>query len=300
MSESPTWGGGSWLAYTSALFGFRIDSHPQYLELLDRFGAGSVGLPNLAQHLKAQGYTTMWLSPLFVELNDEKWEQYRNFYDIDTWMRYRDFHYVGTEYGWGPAPPDQYVLEYARDNVVAAATTPVFLFFITQNSHYPWTTPPLVSDWRTLNAASSVAGSVPLPESSHQQLRLAYYGAIEYELRMLTQSILNTYDEDALFVLVGDHQPPRVSRRGDTYNTPLHIITRNTALSRTLAEQGLQEGLAPPEGEAAFRHDQLFSLVVDLVTDGAGDTDNGPSSSASHAGPTSSESSVEMPIHAKE
>src|SRR5690606_9812289 len=28
LSESPTWGGGSWLAYTSTLFGIRIDNHP--------------------------------------------------------------------------------------------------------------------------------------------------------------------------------------------------------------------------------------------------------------------------------
>ena len=37
LSESPTWGGGSWMAYTSALFGLRVDSHPAYLALRDRF-----------------------------------------------------------------------------------------------------------------------------------------------------------------------------------------------------------------------------------------------------------------------
>ncbi len=37
LSESPTWGGGSWMAYTSLLFGLRVDNHPQYLSLLDKF-----------------------------------------------------------------------------------------------------------------------------------------------------------------------------------------------------------------------------------------------------------------------
>jgi hypothetical protein len=36
LSKSPTWGGGSWLAYTSALFGLPIMSHPQYLTLMER------------------------------------------------------------------------------------------------------------------------------------------------------------------------------------------------------------------------------------------------------------------------
>ena len=299
MSESPTWGGGSWLAYTSALFGLRIDSQPQYLELVERFGVENSKPPNLSHFLKQHGYTTVWLSSLSDELTDNKREQYRNFYDIDTWLGYRDLNYVGAEYGWGPAPPDQYALEFARGHHMASATQSVFLFFITQNSHYPWMTPPLVDDWTALNVTPSAAQAAPQAESSHQQLRMAYLDAVGYELRMLTQSILNTQDEDALFILIGDHQPPRVSRKGDSFNTPLHIITRDTALYQSITGQGLQDGLAPPDGEAAFRHEELYPLVVNLLFHGSEQIGSGTNSLLKNSELTSFRY-VEMPYRTEE
>ena len=36
LSESPMWGGGSWMAYTSLLFGLRIASQPQYLAMMNK------------------------------------------------------------------------------------------------------------------------------------------------------------------------------------------------------------------------------------------------------------------------
>ncbi len=150
LSQSTTWGGGSWLAYTSALFGMPITSHPQYLSLLERFGSADNPYPSLPRLFQAQGYQTIWLSPIAEELNDSLWQEYQDFYGIDRWLRHSDFAYDGAQFGWGPAPPDQYVLEYARTHVVEPATQPTFLFFITQNSHYPWQVPPLVNNWRAL------------------------------------------------------------------------------------------------------------------------------------------------------
>ena len=40
LSLAPTWGGGSWMSYTSALFGLRVSSDPQYYALLDKYQAG--------------------------------------------------------------------------------------------------------------------------------------------------------------------------------------------------------------------------------------------------------------------
>ncbi len=65
LSESPTWGGGSWMAYTSALFGLRIDSHPEYLSLLDEYQ--EVAYPDLGRYLQSQGYYS-----LFVELDRKR------------------------------------------------------------------------------------------------------------------------------------------------------------------------------------------------------------------------------------
>ena len=265
MSESTTWGGGSWMAYTSALFGARIDSHPQYLELLEEYGAADRVYPGLPDYLRKQGYTTMWLSPIAAEIKDEKWSQYRDFYSIDTWLRHSDFQYEGRHYGWGPAPPDQYVLEFARAQHVDASEQPVFVMFITQNSHFPYQAPELVADWRTLNQPPGEPDAQSAGEPTHQELRANYLSSIEYELRMLANFIVSNSDDDALFVLVGDHQPPRVSRRDDTYGTPIHIIARDPAAMETLAAHGFVTGLLPPEDDTGMGHEDIYSLLLDVL-----------------------------------
>lgn len=263
MSTSPTWGGGSWIAYTSALFGRRIDSHPHYLRLLEKYGGTEADYPGLPRVLGEEGYSTYWLSPIAKELDDEEWEQYRRFYAIDNWLRRRDFAYEGREYGWGPAPPDQFVLEYARAKHLDTAGGPIFVMFITQNSHFPYETAPIVDDWRTLN--------LPVDETSedeeltHDELRAAYMNSIEYELRVLTRFILDTEDEDTLFILVGDHQPPRVSRRDDTFDTPLHVIMRDPSSIDRLVADGLKRGLLPNEHNDKMSHEEIYGLVMDLL-----------------------------------
>ena len=61
-SEAPTWGGGSWLSYTSLLGGLHVDSHPRYLSLLHRYQ--SEPLPGLITFLRGQGYRHVQLSTL--------------------------------------------------------------------------------------------------------------------------------------------------------------------------------------------------------------------------------------------
>lgn len=272
MSESPTWGGGSWMAYTTALFGTRIESHPQYLELLSAYGDSGRPFPGLPKYLRDQGYTTLWLSPIAKELSDEKWEQYRGFYSIDTWLRHRDFAFEGRQYGWGPAPPDQYVLEYARANYIDTAAQPVFTMFVTQNSHFPYESPDIVDDWQALAATTDLSIAESEEETSHQELRLNYIGAIEYELRMLTRFIIDTAgedgsNEDALFILVGDHQPPRVSRRDDTFDTPVHVFSRQEGTIDLLLDRGFTSGMLAPDDQTQMGHQDIYALALDILHD---------------------------------
>lgn len=265
LSESPTWGGGSWLAYTSTLFGLRIDEHPQYLALLDRFEEQIY--PSLGVYLQAQGYDFTWLSTVSQELKDEEWERYKGFYGVDEWLRYRDLGYAGPGYGWGPAPPDQYALHWVRQRL-QAQPDPFLLFFITQNSHYPWVPlPEMTADWQTLNQPA------PDPEAENPDLidhavrRQNYMNAVDYELRMLTELILTETDDNTIYILIGDHQPPRVSRKEDGFETPIHIISRAPAFLAQFEQVGFTPGLTVPENDAGQRavtlhHEGLYSLLV--------------------------------------
>lgn len=277
LSESPTWGGGSWMAYTSALFGLRIDEHPQYLALLDRFEGQTY--PSLGVYLQSQGYNFTWLSTVSKELKDDEWNRYKRFYGVDEWLRYRDLGYDGPRYGWGPAPPDQYALHAVRERL-QAQPDPYFLFFITQNSHYPWVPLPQLADWRSLShpAADPVVGDQDAID--HAVRRQNYMNAVDYELRMLTELILSEPDDETIYILVGDHQPPRVSRNEDGFETPIHIISRNPGFVDQFEQVGFVPGLRVDgttvelngdpakaiqsllDREPILHHEGLYSLLV--------------------------------------
>jgi hypothetical protein len=272
LSESPTWGGGSWLAYTSALFGLRVDSHTQYLALLDEYQ--DQRYPDLGRFLQGQGYHSAFVTAIARELRASEQERYENFYGVDDWVQYSRLDYQGPRYGWGPAPPDQYVMSYVEGEVLSPVEQPTFLFYITQNSHYPWTPQPaVVQDWRTLNQPAADPSS-PLPDQLSQPTkRRNYLDAVEYQLRFLTDFILDTGSDDAIYVLVGDHQPQQVSRRTDGFETPLHVISRDADFVQSLRGYGFDDGLVARDLTADLRHEGFYSLFVRalLASYGQGD-----------------------------
>jgi phosphoglycerol transferase MdoB-like AlkP superfamily enzyme len=239
LSEAPTWGGGSWMSYTSTLFGLRIDTHPQYLSLREQYQ--SVTYPDLGHYLKSQGYEYVRLSSLAVDLDEEEWDQLKNLYDIDRWPQYDDLDFKGPRFGWGPSPPDQYALFYALHTILNELNKPFFFFFVTQNSHYPWIPlPEVVDDWRTLNEPQDLADIAEPGTISHQKKRQNYLNSINYELRFLTDYIIKTGQDDSIFILIGDHQPQQVSRRNDSFDTPVHILSRDSALVDAFLDYGFE------------------------------------------------------------
>jgi hypothetical protein len=268
LSESPTWGGGSWLAYTSAEFGLRLDNHPQYLALLDEYQ--DQPYPYLGRYLQQEGYRSYRLSSIADELSATEWAKYEQFYTVDRWFRFEDLAYTGALYGWGPSPPDQYALHAVREQLAedeSTAETPFFLFFITQNSHYPFAPlPPLVDDWSALNGEEhGTAEAVDDENRAHEIRRQDYFAAVEYQLDFLADFMLVRKDEDALFLLVGDHQPPRVSRRADGFATPIHVVSRDADLVASFYEYGFVPGLWVNPAEPTIKHEGLYSMLVRIL-----------------------------------
>lgn len=261
LSESPTWGGGSWLAYTSALCGLRVDNHAAYLSLVDSYQEAAY--PDLGRALQAQGYRSVFVTSISRELGAADRQRYANFYGVDEWVDYSRLRYNGPKYGWGSAPPDQYVLWYWEKELRSAVHQPTFFFYLTQNSHYPWLPlPELAADWQTLNQPAADP-SAPLPEQvSPDAKRRNYLNAVEYQLRFLTDFIRRAGRENAIYVLIGDHQPQQVSRRADSFATPVHIISRDAAFVQALAAYGFVDGLVVPDMAPAMRHEGLYSLLM--------------------------------------
>lgn len=261
LSEAPTWGGGSWLSYTTTLFGMRIDNHPQYLDLRNKYQVERY--PSLGATLHDQGYHYVWLSALDENISEVGWSKYTRMLAVDELIRYKDMGFVGPRYGWGPAPPDQWVLHWAHEYLKSKTDKPLMFFTITQNSHYPWTPhPTLVEDWRTLNQPGPEPEPVDPETIGLDAMRANYLNAIDYQLRMLTQWILEVGDENSIFVLIGDHQPPAVSRRADGWATPVHILSKDAAFIEAFAEYGFVPGLEVNDLEPTLRHEGFYSMFM--------------------------------------
>jgi len=264
LSKSTTWGGGSWMAYTSTLLGLRIDNHPQYLAMLDTVQVES--FPSLGRTLANLGYHHVWLSAMAENLGERTWAKYLRLNGADELIRNRDLGYVGPQYGWGPSPPDQFVLNYTQEQLAQRVDQPLFLFTITQNSHYPWTPQPeLVEDWRMHNQPQPPVAEIDPDSIEHSEKRQNYMRAIENQLRILTDFMLRHGDENSLFVLIGDHQPPQVSRRADGWETPVHIVSRDADLIAAFAEYGFGPGLEVQPVEPTLRHEGIYSLFMRVL-----------------------------------
>lgn len=271
LSESPTWGGGSWMAYTTFLFGLRIDNQPQYLALLNKYQVESY--PDLGHYLRAQGYYYAWVSALSGELDEQTWYKYVRLMGVDQWLRFHDLKFHGRMYGWGPAPPDQYTLNYAVEQLHKQTKQPLFFVTITQNSHFPWgPQPSVVDDWRTLNQApplvSPASDLADQTADKHQE----YLAAAEYQLHMLVDFILHNGKANSLFILIGDHQPPQVAGHFDGWDTPMHVISQDQILLNNLAHYGFSPGLRVQTVKPVLHHEGNYSLIVRALVERYGAT----------------------------
>ncbi len=256
LSRSPVWGGGSWMAYTSALCGVRIAQQPQYLTL--KYSFQNTPYPNLGRYMQSQGYRFTWVVPIDRKLNPAVQAANQRFYGPDKWLTFADLNYHGPEYSWGPSPPDQYTLGFLRAWLAKQPPKPNFVFFLTQNTHYYFApVPPLVADWRALNnpAIDDPASHPKLP------LTEAYMKAVTYDWHVLADFIRTAGPND-VFILVGDHQPPLVSGPQDGYETIMHVIARDPAFVDSFTAYGLVPGMIPDIHATPLHHEGLYSLLV--------------------------------------
>lgn len=276
LSVAPTWGGGSWMSYASLLFGLHIDTHPQFLHLLNRYRYRDY--PDLGHYLKSQGYKYYRLSALSVEMTSFEWEKYQSLYGVDEWLRHRDIGFKGRHYSWGPSPPDQYSVNFMHDYMIRNRSgeennlqenskidqhQPFFFFYVTQNSHYPWSPiPPLVEEWQTLNESQPDAADESWGTVSHEVTRSNYMAAMDYQLRFLVDFITKQGDQKSIFILVGDHQPPRVARRADGFETPIHIVSQNAELATQFIEHGFVKGMRVHSLTKSIKHEGFYSLFM--------------------------------------
>jgi len=237
--ESPTFGGGSWLAHLSVLSGVEVRDQYAYTSLM------ASRRETLVTNFARRGYRTVALMPGMRQAWPEG-----AFYGFDTIYGHDLLEYAGPHFGWWDIP-DQYAL--ARLDAVERhrpSRPPLFVVFPTGTSHAPFgPVPPYQPDWsRVLTKHAYAEADVTramaaVPDLTN--LAPSYVRAIAYEYTSLA-GYLREQADDPVMIVIGDHQPPAaVSGKDAPWRVPVHVIGRRRHLLRALVDRGFRPGLEP-------------------------------------------------------
>ncbi len=271
-SQAPISGGLSWLSIATVLCGIKVKDQALYSYMLSNVK----NYPHLPKILGELGYTTFNLQPMNRQRPGFSLKTYDDFYRYQKPIFFDDLDYQAGDFGFGFIP-DQYSLYYAHHKFLRNAPQPYFLFFITTISHYPWLEiPPFVTDWQKLRDrktgdadTAGIAGKLNytyrirfMSEEHYQR----YLKTIEYTFRVMTDYITRYAPEHSLIILLGDHQPPIITRQEDRFQTPMHIISRDSNLVAAWMPYGFVPGLVKSaSAENSLKHEGFYSLLMRIL-----------------------------------
>jgi hypothetical protein len=288
FSRAPVSGGRSWLAEGSILMGTPIRYEAVYQHLLAH------RVPNFVGFLNHNGYESMLLAP---SDRNRPGVVLENKYQYARLLTKEDMDYRGPPMGWGLVP-DQFSLDVARKKVLERqpGARPLFLNFHMVTSHAPWqAVPPLVNDPALLQNLTSkfpVVNDTPVGNTAvmrrlrryvHDEdhihpymkrltapMRRGYQGTIAYDLQVIGRYLQGRSD-DALVIVLGDHQPPVITSGNASFDTPVHILSRNPKRLEEFMREGFVQGLRIPDTKGAVvAHSGLFSLFVRAMARASG------------------------------
>ena len=254
--DSPTFGGGSWLAHATLLSGDWITEQPEYRMFL-------ASTPEtLVDRFRNAGYRTVALFP-GIRMD---WPEGAAM-GFDTIIKSQDIAYRGPAFGWWSIPDQASLETFHQSEIRRPNRKPLFLTYASVMSHLPFgPTPPYQPDWARIatetpfDTAESDLALALTPD--WKNMTPAYLRAIRYSLQMLGGFLENRAPEDALIVVMGDHQPPAViSGTTASRAVPVHVFSRDNAILERFAAAGFQPGLTPAP-PALMRMDALNHLLL--------------------------------------
>ena len=271
--ESPIRGGRSWLAHATFASGLTIDSQARFDRLL------ASRRRSLNRLFGDAGWRTAGLMPAIrLDWPEGVWYGFDEIRDADG------LGYAGEPFGW-VTMPDQYTLAAFEALVRAPDPTPVMAEIALISSHAPWTPLPRTVPWESIgngalfDGGHRFGGTTAEVWSEREQVRDHYALSLDYALETLG-GYLERHGEDALIVIVGDHQPPSIiDGWGATADVPVHVVADDPALLERLPAPFWSEGMLPadtlPSRPMASMRETLaraFSTPSAAVPAGSGTT----------------------------
>lgn len=236
-----TYGGASWLSHATLATGVRAYDQMQYnLALNSR-------IKPLAAYFNEAGYRTISVKPnTEMPWPEGEFFQYQRHYY--AW----DFEYRGPRFGWATMP-DQFVLDYIFRQEIQQQTQSLFIEYALVSSHAPFhEQPPYVADWSQIgdgaiyHTLKPVTFPVVWPDLSNATE--AFTTALRYDWQVLAAYLTQYINDDALIILLGDHQPNvQITGENSLWSVPIHVISRNPHLVAPFEARGYLPGLIPTQ-----------------------------------------------------
>ena len=242
--DCPVFGGSSWMAQATMLCGTTISDQESYDGLLR---ADATCAPRA---LNEAGYRTSVVGGNITYL-DEGYE--RNF-PFDGHYYFDELSYEGRRYSWSKVP-DQYVINFLHEReVLQHPDTPRYIHYKLTNSHHPWDeVPPYADDWSRIDDGSEVFSRRGENFDNRflegENYRPGYWATVKYSMRSVFDYLEKIPEDDALIVILGDHQPrsPVADMDDNTWWTPVHVLSRDPRVIEHYGELGYVEGIVPPD-----------------------------------------------------
>ena len=249
---SPTFGAASWLAHATLQSGLWVDSQQRYDQLLraDRL--------TLTSAFERAGWRTVFDVPA----NTRDWPEGAGFYGFDQLYDSRNVGYRGPEYGYA-SMPDQYTLARFRElELRPVGRPPVMAEIDLVSSHHPWAPSPDLVPWDRVGDGSVFTGAPTQPGSS--DVRELYLRSVEYTMGTLV-SFLETYPDDLVLVVLGDHQPHSYVTGPDPgHDVPVSVIARDARVLDRVASWDWRAGLRP--GATVWRMDSFRDRFLEAFS----------------------------------
>lgn len=244
--DSPIRGGRSWLAHATLMSGLKIDSQARFDRLV---ASDRISLNRL---FGDAGWQTSGLMPA-IQL---AWPEGR-WYGYDQTFDAKGLGYQGEKFGW-VTMPDQYTLSAFEYNIRQPSSVPVMSEIALISSHAPWTPlPTKVLPWPMIGDGSVFDGRYRVGPTSaevwsdRETVRRQYAASVDYMLDVIS-SYLARYGNDALFLILGDHQPAAVVNGWDANaHVPMHVVSDDAGLLERLPDEFFVEGMVPSPTQGA-------------------------------------------------
>ncbi|MBD3307216.1 hypothetical protein GF339_12365 [candidate division KSB3 bacterium] len=259
LMTSATYGGASWLAHATMATGVRTHDQLQYNLVL------TSTITPLAEHFNNAGYRTISVKPnTTLPWPEGKFFEYQRTYY--AW----DFAYAGPQFGWATMP-DQFVLESVfRREIQPRPRPPVLIEYALVSSHAPFhCLPPYLDDWSQIGDGAIYHDippvTFPVTWTDLSNASEAYAAAIRYDLRVLEAYLARYIEDDALILILGDHQPNvQLTGEESLWSVPIHVISRNPAFLEPFKQRGYIAGMIPDQ---PLPHHGMETFLTNFLED---------------------------------